>query len=92
MARIVFTSHLERYIDCAPREIESSSVASALQQVFENSPRLRSYLLNDQGSLRQHITVFINGQVIRDRIGLSDPVGEDDEIYVLQGAIRWLSA
>lgn len=84
MARIVFTSHLERYLDCAPREIEASSVAAALERVFEDSPRLRSYLLDDQGSLRQHITVFVSGQVIKDRVDLSDPVGEDDEIYVLQ--------
>ena len=84
MARIVFTSHLERYLDCAPREIEAKSVASALGQVFEDSPRLRSYILDDQGILRQHITIFVSGQVIRDRKRLSDPVGKDEEIYVLQ--------
>jgi molybdopterin converting factor small subunit len=84
MARIVFTSHLERYLDCASREIEANSVASALEQVFEDSPRLRSYILDDQGILRQHITIFVNGQVIRDRKRLSDPVGENGEIYVLQ--------
>lgn len=84
MARIVFTSHLERYLDCVPREIEANSVASALQQVFDDNPRLRSYILDDQGVLRQHITIFVNGQVIRDRKLLSDPVGKGEEIYVLQ--------
>jgi hypothetical protein len=30
------------------------------------------------------MAVFINGRQIRDRVGLSDPVPENGEIYVLQ--------
>lgn len=84
MAKIVFTPHLKRYLDCPPREVEADSVAEALEQAFAENPRLRSYLLDDQGGLRKHITIFIDGQVIRDRTGLTDSVGRDEEVYVLQ--------
>ena len=45
---------------------------------------LRSYILDDQGRLRRHVNVFVGGQMVADRLALSDPVGPRDEIYVLQ--------
>jgi sulfur carrier protein ThiS len=45
---------------------------------------LRGYVLDDQGALRRHVAVYVNGRPIADRIGLSDPVGPDDEIHVFQ--------
>lgn len=41
-------------------------------------------MLDDQCALRKHVAIFLNQELIRDRIGLSDPVGENDEIYVVQ--------
>ena len=84
MAKIVFTPHLKRYLDCPPQEVEADSVAAALEQVFEDNPRLRSYLLDDQGGLRKHMTIFVNGEAIRDRTGLTDPLERNEEVYVLQ--------
>ena len=47
-------------------------------------PKLRGYVLEDDGSLRKHMNIFLNGQQIADRKHLSDAVGEDDELYVMQ--------
>jgi molybdopterin converting factor small subunit len=47
-------------------------------------PRLRSYILDDQGCVRRHVSIYVNAEHIRDRERLSDPVGEDDEIFVFQ--------
>jgi hypothetical protein len=52
--------------------------------VFAANPRLRSYVLDDQGRLRHHVVIFIGEQRILDSVGLSDPVGETDEIFVMQ--------
>jgi hypothetical protein len=59
-------------------------VASVLAQVFAAQPRARGYVLDEQGHLRKHVTVFVDGRRVRDREGLSDPVGEASEVYVLQ--------
>ena len=60
------------------------TVCEVLEQVFAANPQARGYVLDDQSALRKHITIFIDGRVIHDRIKLSDVVGESSRIYVLQ--------
>lgn len=56
----------------------------ALERVFRENPRARGYVLDEQGALRKHMAVFIDGETVQDRIGLSDGVGADSQIYVMQ--------
>lgn len=35
--------------------------------------RSRPYVLDDQGAVRRHMVVFVNGRQITDRTRLSDP-------------------
>ena len=84
MARVHFTNQLERFLDAPMQEVAGCTLGEALHAAFAAHPRLRSYVLDDQGALRRHVAVFVNGRSVRDRAGLSDPLGEDDEIYVLQ--------
>lgn len=84
MPRVSFTSNLARHRDASDATAEGASVAEVLEAVFERDPLLRSYVLDDQGRLRRHVNVYLNGAMIADRGRLSDPVGADDEIYVLQ--------
>lgn len=62
----------------------ATTVHDALGQVFESNPRLRGYVVDERGALRRHMTVFVGGETIRDRTNLSDPVGPDTEVYVMQ--------
>ena len=55
-----------------------------LDAVFAIQPTLRGYVLDDQGALRRHVAVYVNGAAVRDRTRLSDPLGSDDEVYVFQ--------
>ena len=41
-------------------------------------------VLDDQGAVRKHVAIFVNSQLIRDRQTLTDPIGEDDDIFVAQ--------
>jgi len=84
MARIVFTPNLERHLSAPASRVPGTTVREVLDRVFTANPRLAGYILDDQDHLRQHVVVFIDGQQIRDAGGLSDPVGEDSEIYVMQ--------
>jgi hypothetical protein len=34
--------------------------------------------------VRRHVVVFVDGSAIQDRVGLSDAVRPDSEIYVMQ--------
>lgn len=59
---------------------------TVLDDVFAGRADLRGYGLDDQGSLRRHVTVFVDGVTVRDRAGLSDVVGTDAEVEVLRFA------
>lgn len=52
--------------------------------MFADNPPLRSYLLDEHGRLRKHVSIYVNDRAIADRIGLTDPVGEEDEVFVFQ--------
>jgi molybdopterin converting factor small subunit len=82
--RVVFTSNLQRHIQCAESRVTASTVGAALAQVFAEQPQARGYVLDEQGHLRKHVVVFVDGRRVRDRKRLSDPVGESSEVYVMQ--------
>jgi molybdopterin synthase sulfur carrier subunit len=84
MARVVFTSNLQRHVRCAETVVAPGSVASVLAEVFSAQPQARAYVLDEQGQLRKHVTVFVDGRRVRDRARLTDAVGESSEVYVMQ--------
>jgi hypothetical protein len=84
MPHVVFTPALQRHVSCPPAEVEGSTVREALERVFGENPRARGYVLDEQGALRKHMAVFIDGEAVRDRTGLSDGVGAGSQIYVMQ--------
>jgi molybdopterin synthase sulfur carrier subunit len=84
MPRISFTSHLTRHVECPAEPVDGGTVREVLEAYFARHPRVRSYVLDDQGGLRHHVVVFVRGEQARDRSGLSDAVGDGDEVYVMQ--------
>ena len=48
------------------------------------TPRLPSSSLSDQGAIRRHVAVFVDNEPVVDRVGLSDPVHADSEVFVMQ--------
>ncbi len=84
MPRIAFTPHLERFVTCPAAEVEGATVRQALDAVFDRNQQLRGYVVDEQGALRKHIAVFIDGSPILDRTNLTDMVTEASEVYVLQ--------
>jgi molybdopterin converting factor small subunit len=84
VARVAFTANLQRHLSCPDLTVPGSSVRVVLDQVFAVEPRLRSYILDDQDRVRRHVAIYVNGDRIADRERLSDPVGDDDEVFVFQ--------
>jgi len=83
VVRVTIGSALQRHVPCPPVSVEATTVREALEQVFAREPRLRGYLLDDQGMLRRHMAVFVNGSRVKDRRTLGDPI-TDGEVAVLQ--------
>ena len=84
MPKVVFTPNLTRHIECPPVIADADTVRAALDQVFAGNPKLQSYILDDQGAVRHHVAIFVDGSMISDREQLTDTVGDASEIYVMQ--------
>jgi len=79
-----FTANLRRHVSCPTVTVAGTTVGEALARVFEQNPRLRGYVVDEQFAIRKHMNVFVDGVQIRDRTTLGDPVAPDSEIYVIQ--------
>ena len=84
MAHLEFTAQLHRYVDTPRLDCDARTLGEALRLAFDRNPRLRGYILDDQGHLRTHVAVFIDGHRARDRDGLTDPLTDQSKVYVLQ--------
>ncbi|WP_433705510.1 MoaD/ThiS family protein [Paraburkholderia sacchari] len=84
MAHIFFAASIQRHVATPEREIDARTLGEAFEAVFASQPRLRGYILDDQGALRRHLSVFVDGQPVRDRQHLSDTLSEASRVYVVQ--------
>jgi hypothetical protein len=84
MARVSFTPNIQRHVACPPTEADGATVREVLDRVFADNPRARSYVLDDQSGLRRHMIIFVDGQPVRDRARLSDPVTAASHVFVFQ--------
>ena len=85
MAKVKFTYALKRFF---PKLGETTTGATTLRAVLEEieagNPGVTRYVLDDQGRLRQHVNIFIDGVMIKDRNTLTDPFQDNSEIYIMQ--------
>jgi hypothetical protein len=82
--RVAFTSHLERHVACPAESVDGATVREVLDAYFARHPRVKQYVLDEQGALRHHVVVFVGGVQASDRESLSDAVAHGAEVYVMQ--------
>ncbi len=85
MPKVKFTYALKRFFpDLQDGLIEAVNLTDALHEVDQRYPGLRSYILDEQGRLRKHVQIYLDGDPIRDRENLSDPIRSETEIFLMQ--------
>ena len=84
MAKVHFTSNLRRHVDCPAVDSTGDTVRKVLNHVFEMNPRLQTYVLDDQGAVRKHMRILVDGLAITDLDKLSDHVKPNSEVWVMQ--------
>ena len=85
MPTVKFTYALKRFFpglkDTPAKGVILSNI---LEEIEASYPGINSYILDEQGNLRRHVNIFINGTMIPDRTKLNNEVGEKSEIYIIQ--------
>lgn len=84
MSVVTFTPNLQRHVNCPPADVSGATVREVLHAALADNERALSYILDDQGALRKHMAIFVDGKLIRDRAQLSDPVSEHASVFVMQ--------
>jgi sulfur carrier protein ThiS len=88
---VVFAPAIARWLSADPQSVGEkavpaigSTVREALASAFDQVPVLRAYVVDERGALRHHVVAFVNGEPVRDKQSMNEPVAPNDEIYVLQ--------
>ncbi len=85
MVSIKFTHALKRfYPDLQPLESQANLVSEVIGEVEDRYPGIRNYILDDQGRVRKHVNIFVDGKMIADREQLSDRLEANSEVYIMQ--------
>ena len=61
----------------------AGSIEEALSLLWASCPAVRDRVVNELGEVRPHVNIFVDGLNIRDSGGLSAPVRDGAEIYIL---------
>ena len=84
MPTVEFTPQLRRFTETPFVETDAITLRAALEDAFACNPRLRGYVLDDQGHLRANVVVFIDGRRCRERVQLADALQAGSRVHVLQ--------
>lgn len=85
MPLISFTRNLKRFFpELQSRHIEADDVAGLIAKLNDFHPGIKDYIIKEDGSLREHVNIFIGNELMNDRVHLRDKLGVDDQVYVMQ--------
>lgn len=84
MALVHFTPQLQRFVDAPETSTDATTLRGALEAAFALNPRLRGYVLDDQGHMRVNVVAFVDGRRCVDCAGLNDALQPDSHVYVMQ--------
>lgn len=84
MPRVLFTPQLKRFTETPEVQTPATTLRAALEAAFALNPRLRGYVLDEQGHMRANVVAFIDGRRCQDRVALDDALQPDSSVYVLQ--------
>jgi sulfur-carrier protein len=87
MAKVSLTRHLFAFFpQLEGRElvVEANSVADVVREMERIAPGFAFYVCDERGRLRKHVNIFVGEEMICDRGRLTDPVGPDARVFIMQ--------
>lgn len=87
MVTVELTRHLYDFFpDLRGKEIavEASTLAEVVQRVDAMAPGFAFYVCDERGSLRRHVNIFIEEELLADRARLSDRVKAGSKVFIMQ--------
>jgi molybdopterin converting factor small subunit len=80
MIRVAIPSQLRSYTQAAEVEARGETIAAAFDDLDARFPGLRFRVVDEQGRIRKHMHVFLNGRMARD---IALPTKAGDELIIV---------
>ena len=84
LVTVEFAASLRRHVACAPQSVAPGSLRVVLEAALAAAPELAHYVFDDQRAVRKHVAVFINQQMVLDRVHLGQSLNPGDRVLVIQ--------
>jgi|TARA_B100000900_G_C20570674_1_gene713091 molybdopterin converting factor small subunit len=85
LIKVKFTSALKQFFpDLRAQEFQGTSIKEIIASIDAIYPGMQNYLLEEDGSLRKHVNIFVRDEMMTDRDTLSDTLTEGDEVLIFQ--------
>jgi hypothetical protein len=84
MAELHFTQNLRRHTACPSVQLQAGTVAELFRLYFTAHPGMRNFILDDQGEVRKHVKILVDGRNIEDRTRLGDSLTAASQVHVFQ--------
>ena len=85
MPSVQFTYALKRFFpELKKTQVDATTIAEVVGELEDHYPGLPDYIVEENGALRKHVNIFVGNEMIADRKKLSDRIGDDDEVFVMQ--------
>ncbi len=81
---ITFSAHLQRHVAIPAQRIDAATVIEAIDRACAASPTMRNYVLDDQGHIRKHVAVFIDGALLLPRSDVMRPLHDGANVHIIQ--------
>jgi molybdopterin synthase sulfur carrier subunit len=82
LAKIVFTAHLREVAPQEAIDADGATIGAALDTIWLRYPRLRGYVVDEQGALRKHIAIFLDGKLLKSP--LRARIRRESHIHIMQ--------
>ena len=84
MVTVEFAASLRRHVECAPQSVAPGTLREVLESALRAAPELEHYVFDDQRAVRKRVAVFVNGEMVRERIRLTQRLGAGERVLVIQ--------
>jgi len=84
MVTVEFAPSLRRHVECAAQTVPRGSLREVLEAALLAAPPLAHYVFDDQRSVRKHVAIFINQELVHDRTNLNQSLEAGAKVLVIQ--------
>lgn len=87
MPTVRFPALMKFYVDNQSEfEANGSTVVELIDNILARYPALKPHLFDENGELRRHFNIFVNGAHVRDLNGMETNLREDDRVVLMASA------